>query len=175
MADTKKVLNCPACNREMEKVFIENAEVNVDVCINGCGGMLFDNRELEKFDKKQENANQILELTKDKEFINVDQTKPRICPVCNAPMVKMGAGKGNVKIDVCNVCGAKFLDRGELLAIREESNKEYEETAKEKVFFENLEKNALQETVGSLGVFVKNNISASNGSKAIADFIRKYV
>ena len=175
MADTKKIIHCPACNSEMEKVFIESAGINIDVCANGCGGMLFDNRELEKFDEKHENADKILEITKDKDFITVDQTKPRICPVCNAPMVKMGAGKGNVKIDVCNVCGAKFLDHGELLAIRDASNEEYEETAKEKVFFENLEKDALQETVGSLGIFVKNNISASNGSKAIADFIRKYV
>ena len=34
-------------------------------------------------------------------------------------MVKMGAGAGNVEIDVCNTCGAKFLDNGELEKVRE--------------------------------------------------------
>ena len=43
----------------------------------------------------------------------------RVCPICNVPMVKMGAGAGNVEIDVCNTCGAKFLDNGELEKVRE--------------------------------------------------------
>ena len=33
-------------------------------------------------------------------------------------MVKMGSGKGEVEIDVCNVCGAKYLDHGELETVR---------------------------------------------------------
>ena len=32
----------------MEKIFISDANINVDICLNGCGGILFDNRELEK-------------------------------------------------------------------------------------------------------------------------------
>ena len=33
-------------------------------------------------------------------------------------MMKMGAGSGNVQLDCCAVCGAKFLDNGELQRIR---------------------------------------------------------
>ena len=49
-----------------------------------------------------------------------------ICPVCNVPMVEMGAGKSSVKIDCCNGCGAKFLENGELQKIRaaEKTNNE---------------------------------------------------
>ena len=37
-------------------------------------------------------------------------------------MVKMGAADGTVQIDVCNTCGGKFLDNGELQKIRKYKN-----------------------------------------------------
>ena len=52
MADNKDVLTCPACGKEMEKVFIESMQKHLDVCLNGCGGMFFDNREFEKVDEQ---------------------------------------------------------------------------------------------------------------------------
>ncbi|MBR3604799.1 MAG: zf-TFIIB domain-containing protein, partial [Candidatus Gastranaerophilales bacterium] len=42
MADNKDVLTCPACGKEMEKVFIESMQKHLDVCLKGCGGMFFD-------------------------------------------------------------------------------------------------------------------------------------
>lgn len=119
MADTKEVLKCPACENFMTKIFMPDAEVNVDVCTEGCGGILFDNREFNKFDEPTENADLILESLKDKTFIETDESETRTCPVCGVYMVKMGAGVAGVEIDYCNVCGAKFLDNGELQKIRE--------------------------------------------------------
>lgn len=120
MTDNKELdLTCPACGKTMKKVLIPNAGINIDICLDGCGGIFFDNRELNKFDEPHENAEEILKLIEGREFQKVDESETRKCPLCHIPMVKMGSGIGGVQIDVCNKCGAKFLDNGELLKIRE--------------------------------------------------------
>ena len=119
MADNKEELICPACGEIMTKVFVNGSSINVDICLNGCGGVLFDNRELEKCDEQHENASEILEKISGREFKNVDTSLTINCPVCGATMMKMGAGVDNVEIDVCALCGAKFLNNGELQNIRE--------------------------------------------------------
>lgn len=118
MADNKEIIKCPACDNEMKKIFIPSEGINIDICTEGCGGILFDNRELNKFDEPHENIDEILKAIDGKTFIEVDESQTRVCPICNVPMVKMGAGAGGVEIDVCNTCGAKFLDNGELQKIR---------------------------------------------------------
>lgn len=130
MTDNKKDINCPACGCEMKKIFVSDANIDVDICLDGCGGIFFDNRELSKFDELNENANDILNAVNDKTFKKVDESKVRRCPICNIPMVKMGAGSGDVEIDSCNVCGAKFLDNGELQRIRERVKTNDERTEK---------------------------------------------
>ncbi len=56
MADTKKILNCPACGKEMKKIPLEDYGFCVDICLDGCGSIVFDNREFQKFDEKSENT-----------------------------------------------------------------------------------------------------------------------
>ncbi len=119
MSDNKQTINCPACGKEMVKIFDEEKGINIDICLNGCGGIFFDNRELEKFDEAHESANEILNAIKGKDFVKVDESDVRVCPICKVPMVKIGAGNGGVEIDLCNTCGAKFLDNGELEKVRE--------------------------------------------------------
>ena len=118
MADTLEKIICPACGKEMKKIFLNGQNVNIDICLDGCGGILFDNRELEKCDDSFENVDELKDVIKNKTFVKTDTSEIRTCPVCSTPMVKIGAGKGGVKIDVCNVCGAKYLDHGELETIR---------------------------------------------------------
>ena len=118
MADTKQELICPACKEKMEKIFISDANINVDICLNGCGGILFDNRELEKCDEAHENISEILEAIENKTFNKVNEDYDRKCPICGNIMLKIGAGSANVQIDNCPLCGAKFLDNGELQKIR---------------------------------------------------------
>lgn len=121
MADTLKTLTCPACGKEMEKVFIPSEGINLDICTNGCGGIYFDNREFESFDEKDEDVSKILEKVQGKEFEPVDESKDRICPNCGAKMVKNHSSiHKTIEIDECYSCGGKFLDRGELFKIREE-------------------------------------------------------
>jgi Zn-finger nucleic acid-binding protein len=175
MADTKEIIKCPACGKEMTKVFIDGANISIDICTEGCGGMLFDNRELEKFDEKSENAEEILNKVRGKNFTPVDEKKHRICPVCNSIMVKNGAANGEVMIDLCNVCGAKFLDHGELERIREASDKDYVETPQNKIMFDTLEKNAPKEAIGSFGLFWQQHMKSSSGRQEVENFIRKYV
>ena len=44
MADNKEIIKCPACGEDMVKVLIPDLNIYVDICLNGCGGMLFYNR-----------------------------------------------------------------------------------------------------------------------------------
>ncbi len=119
MADTQEQdLMCPACGKTMKKIFMAEAGINIDICLDGCGGIYFDNRELNRFDESHEKIDEILEAIKGREFKKVDKTQIRECPVCHIPMVKMGSGAGGVEIDVCNTCGGKFLDNNELQIIR---------------------------------------------------------
>lgn len=119
MADSKEQLICPACGEKMTKIITKEG-VNIDICTEGCGGIWFDNRELGKFDEPNENAEEILNVLKEKTFKSVDTSAERICPVCNTKMVKHKYSMNtDVEIDECYSCGGKFLDNNELHLIRE--------------------------------------------------------
>ena len=119
MADTLDKISCPACGESMTKVVIDGTKINVDICLDGCGGILFDNRELEKVDEVLENATEILKAVENKTFRPSNRAESLECPLCAAIMSKMGAGSGKVELDYCSFCGAKFLDNSELQRIRE--------------------------------------------------------
>ena len=119
MNDTLETINCPACGKSMQKVFIPNTGFNLDICTEGCGGIFFDNRELKYFDEAHENVDEISNILKDKTFEKVDESQTRICPVCGNKMVKNFASvKKQIQIDECYNCGSKFMDNGELSAMR---------------------------------------------------------
>ena len=127
MADTHEKLRCPACQKEMEKVFIKKEGVNIDICTDGCGGMWFDNRELSYLDEQSENIDEILTAITNKTFESVDESNHRSCPACGARMVKnFSSAKKQIQIDECYACGGKFLDNQELLKFRGEYNTEEE-------------------------------------------------
>jgi len=130
MVDNKQVLICPACGKVMEKVYMPEQGVNIDVCLNGCGGIYFDNREFEKFDEPHENIDNLVLALEGKTFEKADEAQTRVCPVCGAKMVKNHSSiKKEVQIDECYSCGGKFLDYGELQKIRAEYNTESERRA----------------------------------------------
>lgn len=121
MADTLKTLTCPACGKQMEKVFIPSEGINLDICTEGCGGIYFDNREFKDFDEKNEDISAILDKISGKEFQKVDDTAVRTCPNCGSKMVKNGSSiKQSIIVDDCYNCGGKFLDNNELQKIRSE-------------------------------------------------------
>lgn len=122
MADNLKTIKCPACKKEMVKIFVKTAGVNVDVCLNGCGGIFFDNMEFYTFDENRENIYEITRALEGKMFHTVDSSKDRFCPVCGKKMVKNFTNLSkSVEIDDCYNCGGKFLDYGELQKIRSDN------------------------------------------------------
>lgn len=127
MADSLKILKCPACGKDLEKVFIPAQGINVDICTEGCGGIFFDNREFNSFDEKDEDISKILEKINNKEFKKVDTKAERFCPNCGTKMVKNCSSiHQTIETDDCYSCGGKFLDRDELLKIRAEYDTEEE-------------------------------------------------
>lgn len=121
MTDTTEIINCPACGKEMHKIFMNNESVNLDVCLDGCGGIFFDNRELKNFDEQSENIDELKKVIQGKTFEKTDESQIRVCPVCGNNMVKNSVSiKGDIIIDECYNCGAKFFDHGELTKMREE-------------------------------------------------------
>lgn len=127
MADNNVEIICPACQAKMVKLQAPNQNFSVDVCLEGCGGIFFDNQEMKKFDEESENIDFIIEALKGREFSKVDETKQRICPYCFAPMQKVFSDSSlEVEVDSCYTCGANFLDCGELTKIREQHETEQE-------------------------------------------------
>ena len=61
MADNFNVLKCPACQKEMTKVFVPSEGVNIDICLDGCGGIYFDNKEYYNFDEQKEDVDIIVD------------------------------------------------------------------------------------------------------------------
>lgn len=124
MSDNYQTIRCPACGNKMKKVFIPSAGVNVDICVDGCGGIYFDRKEIQHFQKGNDNSyNEIKKELSGKIFTPVNQNETRVCPVCAAKMVKTKIQGLNVEIDTCYSCGGIFLDNGELELIRESMKK----------------------------------------------------
>lgn len=116
MTDTQNILTCPACGTEMTKVFIAEKGINLDICTESCGGIYFDNQEIQEFSEQNEDLSEIKNLLENKNFMPVDETQSRICPACDTPMTKTNAF--GVQIDTCYKCGGIFLDNGEFEKIR---------------------------------------------------------
>ena len=138
MADTKEIIFCPACKTEMKKIFIKEANRNIDIC-EKCGGIFFDNQEFKRFDEQHENIEEIEATLTKKEYAKVDTNLVRECPYCTANMVK--TNYDGIEIDECYTCGAKFLDNQELQKYRanfatdkertDKFNKKIQQTIKE--------------------------------------------
>lgn len=116
MTDTQQEIKCPACGKVMTKVFINSKGINLDICTNGCGGIYFDNSEIQEFSSENDNISEITSVLLNKNFMPVDMQKKRICPACNTPMVKTFAF--GIEIETCYKCGGIFLDYGEFEKVR---------------------------------------------------------
>jgi hypothetical protein len=111
--------------------------VVVDVCRGGCGGIWFDNYELNKFDEPHESAGEeLLEIEQDESII-VDHTKKLKCPSCDdvVMMRHFFSVKKDVEVDECPGCGGFWLDAGELGKIRGLFNTEEERRKAAKEYF----------------------------------------
>ncbi|MCK4626285.1 MAG: zf-TFIIB domain-containing protein, partial [Phycisphaerae bacterium] len=71
-------MKCPACGRELVEMVA--GSITVDVCKGGCGGVWFDNFELQKVDNQSESAGEaLLDIERD-ENVAVDHEARKKCP-----------------------------------------------------------------------------------------------
>jgi Zn-finger nucleic acid-binding protein len=98
-------------------------ELRVDVCRGGCGGVWFDNFELQKADHPTDFAGVVLQEVERDERIQIDPSRRRYCPRCGdlVMMRHFFSQKRRVEVDTCPGCGGTWLDYGELAVIRRES------------------------------------------------------
>ena len=111
-------MNCPACNHTLSERTVES--ITVDVCEGGCGGIWFDNFELEKVDNSTESAGEELLGGDRDESVTVDYSARRKCPRCDDQIMMRHFASTNrqVEVDECPSCGGVWLDAGELGQIR---------------------------------------------------------
>jgi len=131
-------MKCPACSRDLKQVNI--ADVIVDICENGCGGIWFDQFEIDKFDEPHETDGGILlNINRDPNVI-VDNNKNRKCPRCTSFDLRKHffSIKQEVEVDECFNCAGFWLDHGELLQIREQFKTEDNRTTETDEYFDSL-------------------------------------
>jgi Zn-finger nucleic acid-binding protein len=122
----EETMKCPACQNEMSQVAVD--DITVDVCEGGCGGIWFDQFELQKVDEPQETAGEKLLSIKKDPKISIDFNARRNCPKCeNMVMMRhFFSVKKEVVVDECPNCSGIFLDYGELGQIRNQYHTEAE-------------------------------------------------
>ena len=126
-------MECPACGNMLQEMSV--ADVTVDVCKKGCGGIWFDNFELQKFDEAHESAGEALLAIETNQSINLDRTKRLKCPKCDDVVMARHffSVKRQVQVDECPGCASVWLDAGELGKIRSQfaTQQEREQAAEE--------------------------------------------
>src|SRR5436190_8679264 len=113
-------MKCPACFNELTSLQVGN--VTVDVCQGGCGGIWFDEFELERVDDQTEAAGEAMLHIKRDPSVQVDSTRKRSCPKCEGIKLKKHffSAQRRIEVDECPNCGGYWLDAGELAQIRQE-------------------------------------------------------
>lgn len=100
------------------------AGVRVDVCHGGCGGVWFDNFEMQRVAQKGAEAESALCRLEVSPACRVDTHRKRSCPRC--PDIKLRrhfyTPSRRVQVDECPGCGGYWLDAGELSLVRQEMN-----------------------------------------------------
>jgi Zn-finger nucleic acid-binding protein len=119
-------MKCPACGKVLEEMSVAN--IKVDVCRGGCGGMWFDRFEIQKVDEPHEHEGEGLLDVEIDESITVDHSERRTCPKC-VDMIMMRhffSVRRQVEVDECPKCAGFWLDSGELTRIRRQFGSEEE-------------------------------------------------
>lgn len=134
MLDNERILMCPACHKKLAKLELKSIGVTIDVCLDGCGGIYFDNKVMPLVLKSADAMEKIRKACEGKEFKIVDRAEIRRCPFCGTNMVKNYTSYSKeIQIDECYRCGGKFLDCGELEKIKAQDPEENTEAIMKEV------------------------------------------
>ena len=122
-------MKCPRTGSSLKTVKV--GKISVDVS-EQCGGVFFDNLELDKFDEKHEIRGEVLvEHLSQFEAHILDADKRINCPKCEdvVMMRRFYSPKQVLEIDECPNCAGIWLDAGELELLRENFSTESERIA----------------------------------------------
>jgi len=128
-----KTLLCPRTRTPLKKVTLDGVDIDIS---EGCGGVWFDNYELQKFTEMEDSAgDQLVEILKPFYTDAINHQEALSCPKCDNIILMRNfySSKMEVEIDTCPNCGGVWLDPGDLNRMRSlfSSNKEREEYARE--------------------------------------------
>jgi uncharacterized protein len=132
-------MKCPTCNIELSPVTVE--EIQLDVCKEGCGGIWFDNFELQKMDEPHEFTDEnLIDVLSVESHSAFDQSQKRNCPKCGdtVMMKHFFSVKREVEVDHCPKCAGYWLDDGELFKIRKQYQTESERHQAASQYFSGL-------------------------------------
>ena len=135
-------MNCPACGSQLTALGVEG--LVVDACRDGCGGLWFDNFELERVNEAQERLGEsLLTIESNPEATIIPNRRP--CPKCHGIVMLQHRFRPDkpVMVDECPNCGGMWLDGGELADIRRpaptrEDRRKAAERFLERLFIEDL-------------------------------------
>src|SRR5690349_25110646 len=110
-------MKCPACKSPLREKGAGG--MTVDICYGGCGGIWFDQREVQRVDARSA-AN--LDTVWRDPLKEVKLTEPRLCPRCPEQTLERRwfSEQKRVEIDQCPACGGIWLDEGEFSRIHDE-------------------------------------------------------
>lgn len=132
-------MRCPACSLELETKTV--SDLNLDICQKGCGGIWFDQGELEKIDQDSEILHaDVLRPVKNQNVV-IDRGKQRYCPKCSSnPLDKnIYDSQYHIEIDSCFKCAGIWLDLGEIEALRTHNSSKEERVEVINSFIEKVE------------------------------------
>lgn len=113
-----KKVDCPKHNVTMQRRNMEvfGPDIYIDICPK-CSGIWLDKGELQKILRNKKVANH---LTKD---IGTQSKSKLVCPRCGGLMDLETADE--IEVDVCLSCGGVWLDKGELMELKEISKGDF--------------------------------------------------
>jgi Zn-finger nucleic acid-binding protein len=128
---------CPACGAQLTALGVEG--MVIDVCRGGCGGLWFDNFELEKMDDWHERIGDSLLAIEVNPHATI-VTGRRTCPRCLGVVMMQHRFRPDkpVMVDECPGCGGVWLDGGELAEIRRPAPTKEDRTKAAHRFLERL-------------------------------------
>lgn len=103
-------MNCPKCNGTMQKVSVEEIEVD---CCSTCEGIWFDLREHDHL-KDIRGSEDRIDMGSTEKGEAMDAVRDINCPRCSVKLVKLSMpDQTHIKYEQCATCGGVFLDAGE--------------------------------------------------------------
>src|SRR5207302_6725897 len=96
-------MHCPACGGTLTSLAV--GAITVDACQEGCGGVWFDNRELQKMDEPAEPADAALHVQAAPRR-EADVNRRRNCRICPEPVMMhhYSSVPHQVTVDECPGC-----------------------------------------------------------------------